>query len=103
MTPTPAHTPCVGIRKRGMSDLKFLQPALDLLAELEIPHEAHAISAHRTPDLAFKCASEAEGRGLHVIIGAAGGAAHLPGVLAAKTVLPVLGVPIPSVLNGLDS
>ena len=95
--------PWVGIVMGSKSDLKFLQPALDLLAELDIPHEAHAISAHRTPDLAFKYASEAEGRGLHVIIGAAGGAAHLPGVLAAKTVLPVLGVPIPSVLNGLDS
>src|SRR5579859_4138211 len=101
--PMPTRSPWVGIVMGSKSDLKFLQPAMDILAELEIPHEAHAISAHRTPDLAFKYASEAESRGLHVIIGAAGGAAHLPGVLAAKTVLPVLGVPIPSVLNGLDS
>lgn len=86
------------------SDLKYLQPALDLLVDLEVPHEANVVSAHRTPDWMFKYASTAEARGLEVIIAAAGGAAHLPGMVAAKTLLPVLGVPIPATsLNGLDS
>ena len=86
------------------SDLKYLQPAIDLLTELEIPHEARVVSAHRTPDWMFEYASTAESRGLEVIIAAAGGAAHLPGMVAAKTVLPVLGVPVPAtMLNGLDS
>jgi 5-(carboxyamino)imidazole ribonucleotide mutase len=86
------------------SDLKYLQVAIDLLAELQIPHEARVVSAHRTPDWMFEYASSAESRGLEVIIAAAGGAAHLPGMVAAKTVLPVLGVPVPAtLLNGLDS
>lgn len=86
------------------SDLKYMQPATDLLAELEIPHEIRIVSAHRTPDWMFEYAGTAEQRGLEVIIAAAGGAAHLPGMVAAKTVLPVLGVPIPAtLLNGLDS
>ena len=86
------------------SDLKYLQPAIDLLAELRIPHEARVVSAHRTPDWMFEYAATAESRGLEVIIAAAGGAAHLPGMVAAKTILPVLGVPVPAtLLNGLDS
>ena len=86
------------------SDLNYLQPAIDLLAELGVPHEAKVVSAHRTPDWMFEYASTAETRGIEVIIAAAGGAAHLPGMVAAKSVIPVLGVPIPAtLLNGLDS
>jgi len=86
------------------SDLKHLQAGIDLLKELEVPHEVRVVSAHRTPDWMFEYASTAESRGLEVIIAAAGGAAHLPGMVAAKTVLPVLGVPIPAtMLNGIDS
>jgi 5-(carboxyamino)imidazole ribonucleotide mutase len=86
------------------SDLKYMQAAIDLLRELEVPHEAKIVSAHRTPDLMFEYASSAEERGLEVIIAAAGGAAHLPGMVAAKTTVPVLGVPIPATtLDGLDS
>lgn len=86
------------------SDLKHMQPALDLLTDLGVPHEARVVSAHRTPDWMFEYASTAEARGIEVIVAAAGGAAHLPGMVAAKTVLPVLGVPIPATaLNGLDS
>jgi len=86
------------------SDLKYLQPAIDLLAELRVPHEAKVVSAHRTPDWMFEYASTAESRGIEVIIAAAGGAAHLPGMVAAKTLVPVLGVPVPAtMLNGLDS
>jgi 5-(carboxyamino)imidazole ribonucleotide mutase len=81
-----------------------MQAAIDLLRELEVPHEAKIVSAHRTPDLMFEYASSAEERGLEVIIAAAGGAAHLPGMVAAKTTVPVLGVPIPATaLDGLDS
>jgi 5-(carboxyamino)imidazole ribonucleotide mutase len=86
------------------SDLATMQPAIDFLADLDVPHEAKVVSAHRTPDWMFEYASTAESRGLEVIIAAAGGAAHLPGMVAAKTLLPVLGVPIPAtILNGLDS
>jgi len=86
------------------SDLNYLQPAIDLLAALGVPHEAKVVSAHRTPDWMFEYASTAEERGLEVIIAAAGGAAHLPGMVAAKTMVPVLGVPVPAtLLNGLDS
>jgi len=75
-----------------------------LLHELGVPHEVRVVSAHRTPDWMFEYASNAESRGLRVIIAAAGGAAHLPGMVASKTVLPVLGVPIPAtMLNGVDS
>lgn len=86
------------------SDLKYMTPALDILAELEVPHEVRVVSAHRTPDWMFEYAGTAESRGLEVIIAAAGGAAHLPGMVAAKTILPVLGVPIPATaLAGLDA
>jgi 5-(carboxyamino)imidazole ribonucleotide mutase len=96
--------PWVGVIMGSTSDLKYMQAAIDLLRELEVPHEAKIVSAHRTPDLMFEYASSAEGRGLEVIIAAAGGAAHLPGMVAAKTTLPVLGVPIPATpLDGLDS
>jgi len=86
------------------SDRKYLEPGIALLSELSVPHEARIVSAHRTPDWMFEYASTAEARGLEVIIAAAGGAAHLPGMVAAKTILPVLGVPIPAtMLNGVDS
>ena len=81
-----------------------MQPAIDFLTTLDVPHEVNIVSAHRTPDWMFEYASGAEARGLEVIIAAAGGAAHLPGMVASKTVLPVLGVPIPATqLNGLDA
>src|SRR5256714_11736366 len=99
-----ATAPWVAVIMGSKSDLRFMQPAIDLLAELRIPHEARVVSAHRTPDWMFEYASSAESRGLEVIIAAAGGAAHLPGMVAAKTVLPVLGVPIPAtMLNGVDA
>ena len=99
-----ANAPWVGVIMGSKSDLRFMQPAIDLLVELRIPYEARVVSAHRTPDWMFEYAATAESRGLEVIIGAAGGAAHLPGMVAAKTILPVLGVPVPAtLLNGLDS
>jgi len=99
-----ATSPLIGVIMGSKSDLKYLQPAIDLLGEMQIPYEARVVSAHRTPDWMFEYASTAESRGLEVIIAAAGGAAHLPGMVAAKTVLPVLGVPVPAtLLNGLDS
>jgi 5-(carboxyamino)imidazole ribonucleotide mutase len=86
------------------SDYDVLLPCIDLLREFAIPHETRIVSAHRTPDWLFQYAEEAEPRGLKVLIAAAGGAAHLPGMLAAKTILPVLGVPIPATcLQGVDS
>jgi 5-(carboxyamino)imidazole ribonucleotide mutase len=94
----------IGVIMGSSSDLKYLQPAIDLLTELGVPHEAKVVSAHRTPDWMFEYASTAESRGIEVIIAAAGGAAHLPGMVAAKTIVPVLGVPVPAtMLNGLDS
>jgi 5-(carboxyamino)imidazole ribonucleotide mutase len=99
-----SDAPIVGVIMGSSSDLKYLQPAIDLLAELGVPHEAKIVSAHRTPDWMFEYASTAEARGIEVIIAAAGGAAHLPGMVAAKTTVPVLGVPVPAtLLNGLDS
>ncbi|MBX3247478.1 MAG: 5-(carboxyamino)imidazole ribonucleotide mutase [Myxococcales bacterium] len=86
------------------SDWPTMRHAAEILAELEVPHEVRVVSAHRTPDLLFSYAAEAEARGLHAIIAGAGGAAHLPGMLAAKTLVPVLGVPVRSrALSGLDS
>jgi 5-(carboxyamino)imidazole ribonucleotide mutase len=99
-----ADGPWVGVIMGSRSDLKHMQPAIDVLTELGVRHEARIVSAHRTPDWMFEYAGSAESRGIQVIIAAAGGAAHLPGMVAAKTVLPVLGVPIPAtMLNGLDS
>jgi 5-(carboxyamino)imidazole ribonucleotide mutase len=81
-----------------------MRPAIEMLAALGVPHEVRIVSAHRTPDWMFEYAATAESRGLEVIIAAAGGAAHLPGMVAAKTSVPVLGVPVQSkTLNGLDS
>lgn len=86
------------------SDWETMSHAADTLAQLGVPHETRVVSAHRTPDLLFEYASSAEGRGIEVIIAGAGGAAHLPGMTAAKTTLPVLGVPVESkTLKGLDS
>lgn len=94
----------VGIVMGSTSDWPTLEHAADVLVALEVAHETRVVSAHRTPDLLFEYASTAAERGLHVIIAGAGGAAHLPGMLAAKTWLPVLGVPVQSrALNGLDS
>ena len=92
--------PWVGVIMGSKSDLAFMQPAIDLLVELAVPYEAKVVSAHRTPDWAFEYASTAESRGIEVIIAAAGGAAHLPGIVAAKTLLPVLGVPVMQQLRG---
>ena len=86
------------------SDYETLAAAVEILREFQVPYEARVVSAHRTPDLLFEFAAQAESRGLRVIIAGAGGAAHLPGMLAAKTLVPVLGVPIPAtMLQGLDS
>jgi len=96
--------PLVGIVMGSKSDYEVLSPAVDILKEFQIPHEARIVSAHRTPDWLFKYAETARQRGLRVIIAGAGGAAHLPGMLASKTLVPVLGVPVPAtLLNGLDS
>jgi 5-(carboxyamino)imidazole ribonucleotide mutase len=97
-------TPLVGIIMGSKSDWETLSHATDTLDKLGVPHEVKVVSAHRTPDLLFEYAGTAEARGLQVIIAGAGGAAHLPGMAAAKTALPVLGVPIESaVLRGVDS
>ncbi len=96
--------PRVGVVMGSRSDWETMRAAAEILAELDIPHETRVVSAHRTPDLLFAYAEEAAGRGLEVLIAGAGGAAHLPGMLAAKTWLPVLGVPVRSrALSGLDS
>src|SRR5271170_7013319 len=94
----------VAVIMGSSSDWETMQAAADTLTSLQIAREVRVISAHRTPDLLFEYASSARGRGLKAIIAGAGGAAHLPGMTAAKTSLPVLGVPVPSkVLNGIDS
>jgi 5-(carboxyamino)imidazole ribonucleotide mutase len=96
--------PLVGVIMGSRSDWETMAHAVETLEALGVPHEVRVVSAHRTPDLLFEYASGAEGRGLEVIIAGAGGAAHLPGMVASKTVLPVLGVPVQSrALNGLDS
>lgn len=97
-------TPLVGIVMGSDSDWGVMQHAARELTGFDVPHECRVVSAHRTPDLLYQYAAEAGARGLQCIIAGAGGAAHLPGMLAAKTSLPVLGVPVPSKhLNGLDS
>src|SRR5215210_3513848 len=94
----------VGIIMGSVSDWETMTHAADTLTKLGVAHEVQVVSAHRTPDLLFDYASKAESRGLRVIIAGAGGAAHLPGMAAAKTTLPVLGVPVESkVLRGVDS
>lgn len=96
--------PVVGFLVGSKSDLKFVEKGLRLLEELGIPYDLRVVSAHRTPDLAAEYARDAESAGLKVIIAAAGAAAHLAGVIASRTTLPVIGVPIPSSeLKGLDS
>ncbi len=96
--------PVVGVIMGSRSDLETMQHAADVLEELGVAHEVRIVSAHRTPDAMFEYAETAAERGLEVIIAGAGGAAHLPGMTAAKTVLPVIGVPVESAaLNGLDS
>jgi 5-(carboxyamino)imidazole ribonucleotide mutase len=96
--------PLVGIVMGSDSDWDVMQQAARRLAEFAVAYEARVVSAHRTPDLLFRYAEEAAGRGLRCIIAGAGGAAHLPGMLASKTILPVLGVPVPGRhLQGLDS
>jgi len=98
------ETPAVGVVMGSRSDWETMQHGVAVLEELEISHDVRVVSAHRTPDLLFEYAEQAALRGLQVIIAGAGGAAHLPGMLAAKTILPVFGVPIQSkALNGLDS
>ncbi|MGO9829891.1 MAG: 5-(carboxyamino)imidazole ribonucleotide mutase [Myxococcaceae bacterium] len=102
--PDSAVPPLVGLIMGSKSDWDFLQPAAKVLTDLGVPFEAKVVSAHRTPDFMFQYAEAAEGRGLLVIIAAAGGAAHLPGMVAAKTLVPVLGVPVPATaLHGVDA
>ena len=94
----------VGVIMGSKSDWSTLSHTADMLEKLGIPHEVTVVSAHRTPDLLFQYAEEAEGRGIEVIIAGAGGAAHLPGMVAALTPLPVIGVPVPLAhLDGMDS
>lgn len=96
--------PVVGVVMGSNSDWKVMSKAVEMLEQFGIPHEAKVVSAHRTPDLLYEYAEKAEERGLKCIIAGAGGAAHLPGMLAAKTIVPVLGVPVTSrALKGLDS
>lgn len=96
--------PKIGVIMGSSSDWETMKHACDILDELQVPYEKKVVSAHRTPDLMFEYAEEARGRGIQVIIAGAGGAAHLPGMVAAKTTLPVIGVPVQSrALNGLDS
>ena len=107
LPPDPEATeqpPLVGVVMGSTSDWEVMRNATETLALLRIPFEARVVSAHRTPDLLFSYAAEAEERGLSAIIAGAGGAAHLPGMLAAKTLLPVLGVPMEThALKGMDS
>lgn len=96
--------PLVGVIMGSKSDWETMKHCVETLEQLEIPHETRVVSAHRTPDLLFEYAKSARQRGLEVIIAGAGGAAHLPGMCASQTSLPVLGVPVQSkALNGLDS
>jgi 5-(carboxyamino)imidazole ribonucleotide mutase len=100
----PIAAPVIGVVMGSRSDWETMQHATARLEALGIPHEVRIVSAHRTPDLLFDYAMQAAGRGLRAIIAGAGGAAHLPGMLAAKTAVPVLGVPVQSkTLSGLDS
>jgi 5-(carboxyamino)imidazole ribonucleotide mutase len=98
------NAPLVGVVMGSSSDWEVMKHAAMLLKQLGIPFEAKVVSAHRTPDLLYEYASTAEARGIKTIIAGAGGAAHLPGMIAAKTIVPVLGVPVPSkYLKGIDS
>lgn len=95
--------PVVGVIMGSKSDYEFMVAACEVMTELEVPHEVRVMSAHRTPDVVLDYSASARERGLRVVIAGAGGAAHLAGVVAAKTTLPVIGVPMQSALNGLDS
>ncbi len=100
----PERAPIVGVVGGSRSDFPVLEAACAVLMELDVPSELRVVSAHRTPDHLFRYADEAAGRGIRVIVAGAGGAAHLPGMLAAKTTIPVIGVPIPTQhLGGMDS
>ncbi len=103
-SPDSNTTPLVGVVMGSASDYEVMAPACEVLHELEIPYEAMVVSAHRTPDWLFEYAAGARARGLQVIIAGAGGAAHLPGMLASKTTVPVFGVPVPATaLQGMDA
>jgi len=96
--------PLVGVIMGSRSDWEYMSAAAEVMDELQIPHELRVLSAHRTPEQTLEYAAAASGRGLKAIIAGAGGAAHLAGVIAAKTILPVIGVPMPATaLNGIDS
>jgi 5-(carboxyamino)imidazole ribonucleotide mutase len=102
--PAEPGSPLVGVIMGSKSDWETLRHAADMLTQFNVPHECRVVSAHRTPDLMHEYARTAESRGLAIIIAGAGGAAHLPGMVASQTVLPVLGVPVQSrALSGLDS
>ncbi len=99
-----SKTPIVGVIMGSKSDWEYMAAAAEVMEELQVPHEVRVMSAHRTPDVTLEYSANASGRGLRVIIAGAGGAAHLAGVVAAKTILPVIGVPMPTTsLNGIDS
>jgi 5-(carboxyamino)imidazole ribonucleotide mutase len=99
-----AGMPLVGVIMGSRSDWEYMAAAAEVMDELQVPHELRVLSAHRTPEQTLEYAAAASGRGLKVIIAGAGGAAHLAGVIAAKTILPVIGVPLPATaLNGIDS
>jgi 5-(carboxyamino)imidazole ribonucleotide mutase len=96
--------PMVGVIMGSKSDWEYMAAAAEVMDELQVPHEVRVMSAHRTPDVTLEYSANAAGRGLRSIIAGAGGAAHLAGVVAAKTILPVIGVPMPTTsLNGIDS
>ncbi|AXI00073.1 5-(carboxyamino)imidazole ribonucleotide mutase [Sporosarcina sp. PTS2304] len=96
--------PKIGVIMGSKSDWETMKHACDILDELDVPYEKKVVSAHRTPDFMFEYAEQAQANGLHVIIAGAGGAAHLPGMVAAKTLVPVIGVPVQSkALSGMDS
>ena len=101
---TEPPTPVIGVVMGSGSDWDCMSKAAEVLTRMDVPHERKVVSAHRTPDLLFEYAATARGRGLRAIIAGAGGAAHLPGMLASKTTVPVLGVPVRSrALSGMDS
>jgi len=98
------ETPLVGVVMGSKSDWEYMAAAAEVMTELKVAHETRVMSAHRTPDLTLEYSASAQARGLKAIIAGAGGAAHLAGVIAAKTILPVIGVPMPTTsLNGMDS
>jgi 5-(carboxyamino)imidazole ribonucleotide mutase len=104
MSESGLGAPLIGVVMGSKSDLSVMDAAVEILREFSVAHEVRVVSAHRTPDLLFSYGAEAQGRGLRAIIAGAGGAAHLPGMLAAKTIVPVLGVPVPATaLQGMDS